>query len=82
VIGVHFVDTTHWDDQEANFVLWMDASLCIGLAFVYAGHRFAYAISLSETKEKIDIFFLKLVAILSTVHHIALFLHPLKKVLL
>jgi hypothetical protein len=81
-IGVHFVGTTHWDDQEADFVLWTDASLHIGLAFVYAGHGFAYAISPSKTKEKIDIFFLELVAILSAVHHIALFLHPPKKVLL
>jgi hypothetical protein len=60
----------------------MDASHHIGLAFVYAGHGFAYAISPSKTKEKIDIFFLELVAIFSAVHHIALFLHPPKKVLL
>ena len=81
-IGVHFVNATHWDDQEADFVLWTDASLRLGLAFVYAGHGFTYAISPSDTKEKVDIFFLKLVAILSAVHHIALFQHPPKKVLL
>ena len=81
-IGVHFVDATHWDDYEADFILWTDASLRLGLAFVYAGRGFTYAISPPSSKEKIDIFFLELVAILSAIHHIALFPHPPKKVLL
>jgi hypothetical protein len=81
-IGVHFVDATHWDDHEADLVLWTDASLRLGLAFIYAGRGFTYAISPSDTKEKVDIFFLELVAILSAVHHAALFTHPPKKVLL
>jgi len=81
-IGVHFVDATHWDDHEADFVLWTDASLRLGLAFVYAGRGFVYAISPTSTKDKVDIFFLELVAILSAIHHIALFPHPPKKVLL
>ena len=81
-VGVHFVNATHWDDQEADFVLWSDASLHLGLAFVYAGHGFTYSISPSNTKEKIDIFFLELVAILSAVHHAALFSCPPKKLLL
>ena len=81
-IGVHFVDATHWDDREADFVLWTDASLRLGLAFIYAGHGFAYALSSNTSNEKIDIFFLELVAILSAVHHIAVFPHPPKKVLL
>ena len=81
-IGVHFVNATHWDDREANLVLWTDASLRLGLGFVYAHQGFAYSISPSDAKEKIDIFFLELVAILSAVHHIALFPHPPKKVLL
>ena len=25
-VGVHFIDTMHWDDQEANLVLWTDTS--------------------------------------------------------
>ena len=41
-----------------------------------------YALSTNSSKEKIDIFFLKLVAILSAVHHIALFPHPPWRVLL
>ena len=81
-IGVHLVDATRWDDHEADFVLWTDASLRLGLAFVYAGHGFTYAISPATAKEKIDIFFLELVAILSAVHHVALFPHPPRKLLL
>ena len=81
-IGVHFVAATHWDDHEANLVLWTDASLRLGLGFVYATRGFVYAISPSSTKEKVDIFFLELLAILSAIHHIALFRHPPKKVLL
>jgi hypothetical protein len=81
-IGVHFVNASHWDDREADFVLWTDASLRLGLAFVYAGRGFAYSISPSNMKEKIDIFFLELVAILSAVHHTALFPCPPKKLLL
>ena len=81
-IGVCFINATHWDDQEADFVLWTDASLCLGLAFVYAGSGFTYALSTGLAKEKIDIFFLELVAILSAVHHVALFSCPPRKVLL
>jgi len=65
-----------------DFVLWTDASLCLGLAYTYGGRGFTYAISPINTKEKIDIFFLELVAILSAVHHVALFQNPPKKVLL
>ena len=81
-IGVHFVSATHWDDREADFIVWTDASLRLGLAFVYAGSGFTYALSTGSAKEKIDIFFLELVAILSAVHHIALFSRPPQKVLL
>ena len=80
-IGVHFVNATRWDDREANLVIWSDASLRLGLGFVYANHGFVYAIS-PTSSEKIDIFFLELVAILSAVHHLALFSRPPKRVLL
>lgn len=80
-IGVHFINATHWDDREANLVLWTDASLQLGLGFVYADRGFVYTIS-SSAIEKVDIFFLELVAILSAVHHVALFPRPPKKVLL
>lgn len=81
-IGVHFVDSTHWDDQEADFVLWTDASLHLGLGFTYAGCGFVYSIMPVSSKVKPDIFFLELVAILSAIHHVGLFHHPPKKVLL
>lgn len=81
-IGVHFVNATHWDDCEADFVMWTDASLRLGLAFAYAGRGFTYAISPNTTNEKINIFFLELMAILSAVHHVALFPHPPRKLLL
>ena len=73
VVSAYFIDAMHWDDQEADLILWTDASLCLGLAFIYADHGFTYAISPTIIKEKIDIFFLELVAILSAIHHIALF---------
>ncbi|KAF8804437.1 hypothetical protein BYT27DRAFT_7018590, partial [Phlegmacium glaucopus] len=81
-IGVHFVDATQWNNNEADFELWLDASLHLGLSFVYAGRGFMYAMAPSNAKEKIDIFFLELVAILSAIHHIAIFPSPLQKVLL
>ena len=82
-IGVHFVDATHWEDREADCVIWTDASLHLGLGFAFGGRGFTYAISPSTSShEKIDIFFLELVAILSAVHHVARFTHPPKKVLL
>ena len=81
-IGVHFVDATHWDDSEADLVLWTDASLKLGLAFVYGRHGFTYPLSPSTSIEKVDIFFLELVAILSAVHHVALFQRPPRKLLL
>jgi hypothetical protein len=81
-IGVRFINATHWDDHDADLVLWTDASLCLGLSFVYANRGFTYAISSSTSKEKINIFFLELVAILSAIHHIGLYSHPPKKVLL
>ena len=81
-IGVHFVAATHWDDDEADLILWTDASLRLGLGFVYGTQGYLYAISPSSTNVKIDIFFLELLAILSAVHHIGLFRRPPKKVLL
>ena len=81
-VSVHFTDTMHWDDREADYILWTDISICLGLAFIYADHGFTYAISPAIVKEKIDIFFLELVAILLAIHHVALFQQPPKKLLL
>ncbi|KAG6884684.1 hypothetical protein C0995_009976, partial [Termitomyces sp. Mi166 len=68
-IGVCFVDATHWKNSSANMVIWTDASLKLGMAFVYAGNGFAYQIKPNNTTVKIDIFFLELLAILSAIFH-------------
>ncbi|KAF8806102.1 hypothetical protein BYT27DRAFT_7037711, partial [Phlegmacium glaucopus] len=82
-IGVHFwLSVKTLNDNEADFELWSDASLHLGLSFVYAGRGFMYAMAPSNTKEKIDIFFLELIAILSAIHHIVIFPSPPQKVLL
>ncbi|KNZ76002.1 hypothetical protein J132_00752 [Termitomyces sp. J132] len=73
--GVRFLEMTKWSNKSADIVIWMDASLKLGMAFVYAGNGFAYQIELNNTSIKIDIFFLKLLAILSAISHAAAFNH-------
>lgn len=75
-MGVRFLDTTRWNIESADMVIWMDASLRLGMAFVYAGNGFVYQIAPNDTSTKIDIFFLKLIAILSAIYHVAAFDHP------
>jgi hypothetical protein len=78
-IRVHFVDATQWDDNAANFVLWTDASGKHGLAFVFASNGFAYQLCPpSPGSPSVDIFFLKLLAILSSVHYVANLAKPLR----
>jgi hypothetical protein len=81
-IGVHIVGTGKWDDHAADIVLWTDASLRLALSFVYAGNGYAYQLHTCPPHIKIDIFFLELVAILSTIYHVASFEHPPHRVLL
>jgi len=80
-IGVRFVDSGRWDDSEADMVMWSDASLRDALAFVYAGNGFVYQLGEPPMGQKVDIFFLELVAILSAVHHAASFARPPKRLL-
>jgi hypothetical protein len=68
-IGVHFVDSGLWSDHEANMVIWTDVSLCNALAFVYSNRGFLYPIKPSPAGTKINIFFLKLMVIVSAIHH-------------
>lgn len=49
--------------------------LKFALAFVFTGNGHVYQLNPDQSKPKVDIFFLKLLAILSTVHHIACFEH-------
>jgi hypothetical protein len=68
-IGIYFTDTGLWSDNEADMVMWMDASLCNALAFVYSNKGFLYSIKALLAGTKVDIFFLELLAIVSAVHH-------------
>jgi hypothetical protein len=81
-IDINFINSAHWDNKQASFVLWTNVSLHLGLAFVYTGRGFTYALTPGSSIKKVNIFFLKLIAILSTVHHVALFICPPRKVLL
>ena len=78
-IGVWFVDIGLWHDGEADMIIWTDASLRHALAFMYAGNGFMYQLSEPPTNQKVDIFFLELVAILSAIRRCASFSSPPKR---
>ncbi|KAG7442182.1 uncharacterized protein BT62DRAFT_906496, partial [Guyanagaster necrorhizus] len=67
-VGVHFVDSALWANSEADIIFWMDASLKNTLSFIFAENSFIYQLHL-PSKDMIDIFFLKLVAILSAIYY-------------
>ncbi|KAL4255182.1 hypothetical protein AB1N83_014103 [Pleurotus pulmonarius] len=73
--GIKFVDSLRWSDDEADMIMWSDANLCDGIAFVFAGHGFVYKIvdrqNLSASDLHADIFFLEQIGILSALHHAA-----------
>ncbi|KAJ7191129.1 hypothetical protein GGX14DRAFT_381437 [Mycena pura] len=81
-IGVRFVDAMTWRDDEADMIIWTDASLRTGLSFIYSNYGFAYQLRECPLSIKIDIFFLELVAILSAVHHAASLPHPPRRLLI
>jgi hypothetical protein len=80
-IGVRFIDNGLWDDLEADMVIWSDASLKLGISFVFAGNGFIYQILPCADKPKINILFLELVGILSGIHHIVSLPHPPRRLL-
>lgn len=75
-IGVWFVNVSFWENKSADFILWTDASTKYAISFVYAGNSFVYQLNPTTGAEKVDIFFLELLAILSAIHHIVYFNHP------
>jgi hypothetical protein len=81
-IGVSFVDSGQWPDSGADLIVWTDVSLCLALSFVYGNNGFFYQLCESPPNIKIDIFFLELVAIMSMIHHVALFASPPKQLLI
>lgn len=82
--GVRFVDAGIWSDDQADLVIWTDASLTRAIAFTYTGNGFVYPLKSPQThsKDKIDIFFLELLAILSAIFHAASFVHPPRHLLI
>jgi hypothetical protein len=82
-IGIRFVDTGRWSEEGADFVMWTDASGKHGLSFVYAGNGFVYQRRLPKPgSPSVDIFFLEMLAILSGIHHVALFARPPRRLLI
>jgi len=81
-IGVRFVDSMHWTDEDADMVVWTDASLHLGLGYCYASNGFVYQLHPPPPGLKIDIFFLELVAILSAIFHIGSLPSPPRRLLL
>jgi hypothetical protein len=81
-IGVRFVDAGLWGIDDADMVMWTDASLRLGLSFVFAGNGFYYQLRECPADITIDIFFLELVAILSAVFYAASLPHPPQRLLI
>ncbi|KAF5388279.1 hypothetical protein D9615_000283 [Tricholomella constricta] len=75
-IGVHFIDEGLWWVDEADMVVWTDASTSKGLGFVYSNRGFCYGLEPCPPSVQIDIFFLELVAILLAIHHVATLASP------
>jgi hypothetical protein len=80
-IGIQFVDVGLWSDHITDMVIWTDASLRIALSFVYGNQGFVYPLRAPSSSEKVDIFFLELMAILSAIHHVAHFSQPPRRLL-
>ena len=68
-IGIRFTDSGLWSDDNADMVMWTDASLRNALAFVYSNKGFLYPIKPPPTDKKVNIFVFELLAIASAVHH-------------
>ena len=81
-VGVRFLDDSIWDDSAADLEVWTDASLTLGMSFVFGNQGFMYGIKECPPGLKIDIFFLELVAIMSAIHHVASFPLPPHRLLI
>ena len=80
-IGVRFVDSLHWSDDNADMVVWTNASL-IGLGCYYASNALVYQLRPSPPEIKINIFFLELIAILSAIFLVASLPNPPRHILI
>jgi hypothetical protein len=81
-IGIRFTDMGLWSDLNADMVMWTDASLRNALAFVYSNKGFIYPIDPPPTGVKVDIFFLKLLAIASAIYHAGSLARPPQRILI
>ena len=70
-VGVHFLDDDIWDDSAADLEVQTDASLTLGMSFVFGNQGFMYVIKECPPSLKIDVFCMELVAIMSAIHHVA-----------
>jgi hypothetical protein len=81
-IGVRFMDEGRWDDADADFVMWSDASLRMALSFVFGGNGYVYQLKAPPANVAINIFFLELVAIISVIHYAAAMRSPPRRLLI
>ena len=70
-IRICFVDSGFWTDSEADMCLLTDAAVCINLAFVFPENGLIYSICPPSFNTPVDIFFLKLLSILFSIHFVA-----------
>ena len=81
-IGIRFINSGLWGDQDVEMRIYTDASLSQCLAFTFGNKGYVYQCSPTPNSLKVDIFFLELLAILSALFHIANFSSPPCRILL
>ncbi|KAF5376460.1 hypothetical protein D9615_008600 [Tricholomella constricta] len=69
------------DADDADMVMWTDASTSKGLGFVFSNQGFCYGLRPESHSAAVDIFFLELVAIMSAVFHAASLPRPPRRLL-
>ena len=81
--GVRLIEATSWSDEEADVIVWTDASM-MGLAYVFGNSGFVYQHNANSSSEqpRVDIFFLEMVAIMAAIHALASKPHPPARILL
>ncbi|KAJ8517701.1 hypothetical protein ONZ45_g5144 [Pleurotus djamor] len=84
-IGVRLVDNMHWNDSDADMIMWTDAALHKAISFVYSNKGFIYQLAVPTAvpnKVQPDIMFEEQLAILCAVYHAATLCVPPKRLLI
>lgn len=81
-IGVRFIENGRWPDSAANLTIQTDATLSLGISFVYNQQAFSYQIRPPSGKIIPDIFFLEEIGVLSAIHHAATLPSPPRHLLI